>query len=270
MTTEDLVRDLLHDPRWSLPARPDMQARVRRAARRQRLAAASIGAAAVAFVTIAAVIPVVLLGSLAPRGNAGPGPGAMPIADSLATPAVGAVGFAAAVYPAAVKVKAKTGVTLLCPDPAGLQAFGPGLAGAPLMVLRKLAQVQVAATLKGAGLVAPPVAGPGRGPAVVGGQVLASTLRLSDRAFWPQAVRWSMVIVRAARVPVIYSGPLGTYRKVHGPPDAAGVVSVSCGRRVAMDTWVIVSGQPSSPATEAETFFVNRRGHVLLYKASAA
>ena len=79
MTTEDRVRELLQDPRWSLPVWPDVQARARRAARRQRLTAASVGAAVAAFVTTAAVIPVVLLGRLSP-GGADAASGGVPVA----------------------------------------------------------------------------------------------------------------------------------------------------------------------------------------------
>ncbi len=220
MISEDRVRDLLHDSRWALPAWPDAQARVRRAARRQRVTAASVGAAVAAFVTTAAVIPVVLLGRLSPGGS--PGPGALPVVGSFRTPAVGAVGFAAAIYPAAV---------------------GPAVSR---------------------------VARPGPAPGLTSKQILTISLRLSDRAFWPRLAKSGAVIVQAAQVPVIYSGPLRSYHRAHGPPGPAGVVAVSCGSRVAMDTWVIVSGLPSGPAAEAETFFLNRRGHVLLYNAATA
>ena len=267
MTTEDRVRELLQDPRWSLPVWPDVQARARRAARRQRLTAASVGAAVAAFVTTAAVIPVVLLGRLSP-GGADAASGGVPVAGAFQTPAVGAAGFDAAVYPAAVKVAAPKGMTTLCPDPAGLQAFGPRVAAGPLTVLRKLAQVQVLASVKGAAPV-PPVTGPPRAAIIAVRQSLTGLL-LSDRAFWPQLPRWSTVLIQAARVPVIYSGPLRSYQKAHAPPGRARVADFSCGSRVAMDTWVVVSGRPASPATEAETFFLNRRGHVLLYRASSA
>jgi hypothetical protein len=241
---------------------------VRRAARRQRLSAASFGAAVAAFVTTAAVIPVVLLGRLAP-GGAGPGSDAVPVAGAFQTPAVGAVGFDAAVYPAAVKAQSPAGVTTLCPDPAGLQAFGRQVA-APLKVLHRLAQVQLSVSMKGAAAAPTAVTGPARAPVLTIKQGYAASLLLSDRAFWPQLPKGRAVLVQAARVPVIYSGPLRSYPRVHGPPGLARVVEVGCGRRVAMDTWVIVSGRPANPATEAETFFVNRRGHVLLYKASSA
>jgi hypothetical protein len=269
MTTEDRLRELLQDPRWSLPAWPDPQARVRRAARRQRLSAASFGAAVAAFVTTAAVIPVVLLGRLAP-GGAGPGSDTVPVAGAFQTPAVGAVGFDAAVYPAAVKAQSPAGVTTLCPDPAGLQAFGRQVAAAPLKVLHRLAQVQLSVSMKGAAAAPTAVTGPARAPVLTIKQGYAASLPLSDRAFWPQLPKWRTVLVQAARVPVIYSGPLRSYPSVHGPPGLARVAEVGCGSRVAMNTWVIVSGRPANPATEAETFFVNRRGHVLLYKASSA
>ncbi len=268
MTTEDRVRELLQDPRWSLPVWPDAQARVRRAARRQRLTVASVGAAVAAFVTTAAVIPVVLLGRLSP-GGADPASGTVPSAGTFQTPAVGAVGFDAAVYPAAIKMPARKGMTTLCPDPAGLRAFGPKVAAAPLTVLRKLAQVQVSASMRGAATVSPVTGAPRA--IIAARQGLVTSLLLSDRAFWPQLPRRSMVIIQAAQVPVIYSGPLRSYQKAHAPPgQKVQVADISCGSRVAMDTWVIVSGRPASPAAEAETFFLNRRGHVLLYRAFSA
>jgi hypothetical protein len=266
MTTEDRLRELLADQRWALAVWPDMHVRIRRAARRQRLTAASVGAAVAAFVATAAVIPVVLLGRLPPGG--GPASGAVPAAGAFQIPAVGAIGFAAAVYPAAVKAQTPAGITL-CPDPAGLRAFSRNAGAAPLQVLHRLAQVQMSVSVKGATAVSP-VAGPPRAIVSTGPGIVTSLL-LSDRAFWPQLPRQRTILIQAARVPVIYSGPLRSYQKrVDARPGRPGEPAFSCGSRVATDTWVIVSGRPASPATEAETYFLNRRGHVLLYRASSA
>ena len=49
---EDRLRELLRDPRWSLPERPDPQPRIRRAAQRQRLRLTGV-AAAVAVIAVA-------------------------------------------------------------------------------------------------------------------------------------------------------------------------------------------------------------------------
>jgi DNA-binding beta-propeller fold protein YncE len=55
---ETRLRELLRDPRWSLPTGPDPEQRVRRAAGRQRLRLAGIaGVAGVAVIAVAAAIP---------------------------------------------------------------------------------------------------------------------------------------------------------------------------------------------------------------------
>ena len=73
-TTEDRLRELLQDPGWALPSWPDAEARVRGAARRQRLRIT--GAAAGAGTAIAAiVISVPMLSSPAPGTLTGALPG---------------------------------------------------------------------------------------------------------------------------------------------------------------------------------------------------
>src|SRR6516225_6499827 len=55
---EARLRELLRDPRWSLPAGPDPEQRVREAARRQRLRLTGMaGAAAAAVIAVAVTIP---------------------------------------------------------------------------------------------------------------------------------------------------------------------------------------------------------------------
>jgi hypothetical protein len=63
--TEDRLRALLQDPRWSLRPWPDAEARVRRAARRQRLRATSVAAGAGAAIA-AVVFPLTMVGSPPP------------------------------------------------------------------------------------------------------------------------------------------------------------------------------------------------------------
>jgi hypothetical protein len=58
---EDRLRELRRDPRWSIAAKPDAEARIRAAARRHRLRAASAGTAVIAALTIAIVVPLSLL-----------------------------------------------------------------------------------------------------------------------------------------------------------------------------------------------------------------
>jgi hypothetical protein len=65
--TEGQLRELLRDPGWSLRPWPDAEARVRRAARRQRLRAAGLTAGAGAAST-AVALSLAMLGS-APRGT---------------------------------------------------------------------------------------------------------------------------------------------------------------------------------------------------------
>jgi YVTN family beta-propeller protein len=55
---EDRLRELLHDPRWSLPAWRDPEQRIRKAARRQRLRLIGMTAGAAAAAVIAVAIPV--------------------------------------------------------------------------------------------------------------------------------------------------------------------------------------------------------------------
>jgi hypothetical protein len=63
--THDRLRALLQDPGWSLRSWPDAEARVRRAARRQRLRATGVaGGAGVAIAAV--VIPLIMMGAPAP------------------------------------------------------------------------------------------------------------------------------------------------------------------------------------------------------------
>jgi hypothetical protein len=61
-TAENKLRELLHDPGWALPAWPDAQARVRRAARRQRARAVGLGACTAAIAAAAIAVPLSLGG----------------------------------------------------------------------------------------------------------------------------------------------------------------------------------------------------------------
>jgi hypothetical protein len=66
---ENRLRELFRDPRWSLPSWPDAEARVRNAARRQRLRAARVSAVAgiAAVAALTAVVVPVLPGVFPPR-----------------------------------------------------------------------------------------------------------------------------------------------------------------------------------------------------------
>jgi len=259
MTTEDRLRDLLRDPRWTLPAWPDAQARVRRAARRQRLTVTGIGAAVTALITTAAVVPVLLLGAVA-----NPAASTAPAGGSIALPAVGAAGFTSTIYPPAVRARMIANWLRLCPSAAGLEVPGRNVAVASLAVLRQVGEPAAPVNVMPRGGVG------GSLVQIPQQQILTSYLRLSDRAFWPRLASGSgiTVVVQAARVPVLYSGPLRSYHPVNGPPSLAGVVAAGCGSRIVQDTWVIVSGHAASPTRAAETLFLKRRGHVLVYNAT--
>lgn len=243
MTSEDRLRQLMRDPGWSLPAWPDPQSRVRRAARRQRLTAAGVWAAVAVSIVAAVVGPATLLGR-DPRVLAGHH---QPVRTPLTAqpksprpvvfPPVGSTGFPASIYPAATKPRAATHALRLCPAPAGLEAPGPATAAAASYVLRRL----------------------GRG--------LTSDLRLSDRSAWPLLVTsWQsggFMVAPAARRSVRYSGPL---QPNHGiPAGLRRAIVTECGSGVARATWVIVYGPARDPALDAVILFLTRRGHMLFY-----
>jgi hypothetical protein len=272
MLTEDRLRELLRDPGWSLPAWPDAQARVRRAARRQRMGLARLGAAATAVVTTAAVVPIMLLS----RGTGTDfsfTTNAASVVGPLALPAVGVAAFAASTYPPAVRARVTTSWLPLCPSATGLQVQDQNgaMAVASQAVLRQLAVPPVSSVTvaQQRGGVA------GAQAARSQEQTFAIDLRLSDRALWPRlASTWGSnssinEMAQAARtLPVLYSGPLRAYRPAGGPASLADAVAAGCGSRIVRDTWVVISGHPASPAS-AETFFLKRSGRVLLYSAAS-
>jgi hypothetical protein len=233
---EDRLRELLRDPGWSLPAWPDAQARVRTVARRQRirLAAAAIGTTAAVAVIFASVTGF----SSAPA--VGPGqPGKTLAAFTL--PAVGARGFPAGIYPLAESAVV-TGLVSHCPDPAGLAPAGSAVRARTIAVVDDL------------------------------GQSFRSDLRLSDRAYWPQAqAGWRAGTAGASGArQVLYSGPLETRHPESGTPDLGRSVRTACGNRIARDSWLIVTGQADEPGQRSEFLLLDRRGHVLLWNAQAA
>lgn len=246
MTGEDRLRRLLRDPGWALPAWPDAQARVQRAARRQRRRLAAISAGAVA-IAAATVVALALPGASPARvatGSSRPGvqvttPTTSP-RPSLSVPPVGSAGFPATIYPAATKPRVIAGVLSLCPDPAGLEAPGPATPAAATFVLRRL--------------------GPG----------LMNDLRLSDRSAWPLLTsNWRPGGIRlfppSVSASIRYSGPLRP-----SPPSYAGLlhaVVTGCGSRVAASTWIVVYGPAHQPALDSVILFLTRRGHMLFYNA---
>ena len=247
MTGEERLRLLMRDPGWSLPAWPDADARVRRAARRQRVASASIVAAVLLVVLTAALIPLALLDTASAPVATGhkhmtahPSPPQSPPPRPHVIPPVGAAGFPARIYPAAVKPRLAVSALSLCPDAAGLEAPGPATPAAAKIVLHQL----------------------GRG--------FKSDLRVSDRSAWPLLASGrqsggTRLFARAGRASVRYSGPLRSSRGVSAVVKHA--IVAGCGRRVALSTWVIVYGPAGKLARDAAILFVTRRGHMLFYRA---
>lgn len=266
MMTEDRLRELLRDPGWSLPAWPDAQARVRRAARRQRMALARVTAAVTTAITTAAVVPVLLLSG--PGAGFSPAADSWPTADPLALPPEGAVGFASAIYPAPVQARAAASWLSQCPSAAGLQTPDQNVAVASQDVLRQLTPPVInVAMQQRAAAATQQVAQSLR-------QFFTADLHISDRALWPRLASAAdsgitEVIKDVRFLPVIYSGPLRSYQPAKGSWNLASVVAAGCGSRIVMDTWLIISGRPASPSRAAETLFLKRRGRVLLYNATS-
>ena len=297
MAAEERLRELLGDPRWSLPpwTQAELHARVRRAAARQRRRLARITAAVAVTVTSAAALPALAVTGY-PAGSPAGGTGRSPAAaGELALPAVGAAGFSVTVYPAARVPVRVTAATPLCPASTGLQTPGQATAVTALQVLR------------------------GRTVS------FSRALHQADRSYWPRLRGgWRRGITTAvpqvAMQNVVYSGPLasfhgrarpgGTTGKTAPPPAAApaweqlparlaldqpagmarvpaagagpeqpaarlqaiaSVEAAGCGQAIVRYSWLVVSStarvqRPGSPpAREVATLFLRRRGRVLLY-----
>ena len=80
---EGRLRELLLDPGWFLPPWPDAQARIRRAARRQRIRAAGLAACTGAIAAVAVAVPLAVSG-----GGHGTAPGRVPAAAATASHAI--------------------------------------------------------------------------------------------------------------------------------------------------------------------------------------
>lgn len=242
MTDEDRLRELMHDPGWSLPPWRNAERRIRRAARRQHaiMAAAGVAIAAVIVGVVLTATPLLRPGS-APVAISTPSHSAQPAKNpspssspspSRLTPAIGSTGFPAAIYPAPVRTRHHASALPLCPAPAGLEPPGPATPAAATAVLRELS-----------------------------GSFHAD-LRASDRSAWPfLASRWEAGGIRlfanAARLAPRYSGPLPQGAKL------TRAVLVACGRQVATATWEIIT-------RGSRILFVTRRGHMLFYSLAGA
>lgn len=239
MTDVDRLRELMHDPGWSLSPWPDAEQRIRRTARRQRAVTAAVAAALATMLAGAALAasPLLRPGAAPVAGRPPhhvtqrattphPSPSPSP-SRQLLTPPVGSTGFPAATYPAALRPRQHGSALTLCPAPAGLERPGPATPAAATAVLRELS----------------------------GG--FHADLRVSDRSAWPfLASSWRAggirLFAKAASSAPRYSGPLR--------PGAALTHAVlgACGSQVASATWVIITHG-------SRLLFVTRRNHMLFY-----
>ncbi|HEY2577382.1 MAG TPA: hypothetical protein VGI74_13840 [Streptosporangiaceae bacterium] len=248
---EDRLRQLLRDDAWSLPAWPDAGVRVRRTARRQRMATASASVAACALVAAAVVLPLRLAGGPAPGDPAAAG--SRPAASQPATPTpstppqsytlppVNAPGYPADIYPPP-QLRLLSGTLSYCPSGSNVRPFSQASSEQATGVLTAL------------------------------GHSLDGDLRLTDRAFWPALIKeWlggggTGLSLSTTSGQMLYTGPLVNYQSLNGPPGLYGLIAVGCGSWLAQSTWLIVAGPDgSSPAALNELLFINRGGHVLLY-----
>lgn len=251
---EDRIRAALHDPRRQIPAWPDPMPRIRRAARRQRLRRVLTSA----VVTAAAVIAVVAIVRNLPVADNGPsGPGgafsstrsaspkatrpASPKPNRSALPPVGAPGYPAAIYPAAVRPRSGgAAVVAACPAPAGL--------------------------------VKPPASARATAAAITGRWGTANRaalLHAADRAIWPDIASNSLTYRAHGRrhqtEPILYAGLLKAEHRNLGAPDPSGFIRSSCGTATVDRSYLVVTGRQSEPALQEDWVFVDRAGHLLLY-----
>jgi hypothetical protein len=259
---EDRIRAALHDPPRQIPAWPDPMPRIRRAARRQRLKLVFTSAiVAVAVVTaVVAIVQNLPVAGSSPSGpggtispkvtrSASPKPGRSTASGVKRLPQVGAPGFPAAIYPAAVRPRHRRGALAACPAPVAL--------------------------------VKPPSSARATAIAIIdhwGTANRAALLHAADRAIWPEIVM-NFPANRAHRrrhqaQPILYAGPLkGEHRYFGGgspgAPDPSSFIRFSCGAAIEAAivnrSYLVVTGTQSEPALQEDYVFLDRAGHLLLY-----
>lgn len=156
-------------------------------------------------------------------------------------PPVGASGYPAAIYPAAIG--ARRGALAACPALVGLvKAPSPARAEAIAIIDRWGTLNQAAA------------------------------LHAADRAIWPNIVA-NMSASRAHgerhKGPMLYTGPLKDENRNFGAPDPSNFIRFSCGATagsaIIEKSYLVVTGTQSEPALQKDWVFVDRGGHLLLY-----
>jgi hypothetical protein len=169
-----------------------------------------------------------------------PGPEVATTSSKATAPPVGVASYTTAVYPAPIRSR-NHNLLKACPSMRGLSAATRANAGnQAAAVTRQFESVS-----------------------------LASDLRDSDRALWPNIVRdWNDGDARAGPrdVPILYSARLADHRpRGLGAPNPRTSVTNACGSSLAARSWVVVAGPPNGPALQGAFVFLVRRSHPLLY-----
>jgi hypothetical protein len=243
---EDRLRELMRDPGWSLPTWTDPEARIRRVARKQRLRVAGVAAGGSAVVAAALIV------SLAGfQFSAAPVAGGAPRAalEAFALPAIGAAGFPAALYPAALSRRASR-LTGGCPYPAGLEPAVASIRAEAVSAVRGL------------------------------GRSFRTDLRRTDRTYWRHVqAGWRNGKAKSSPGPVLYAAPLATPQaagqnatgpKAGATRSLARIVRTDCGNKTTADSWVVVTGSPGRSASQSAYLVLDRRGHLLVWNEEHA
>lgn len=170
-----------------------------------------------------------------------PLPASSPRSNAPALPAIGAADYPSGLYPEPVRSRDRH-LLSACPNRHGT------------------------ATVTTAGAQAASIAYTRQFQAVS----LASDLRGSDRAWWPEIARaWQDGDASKSagrRIPILYSGRLvGRWPSGLGAPDPRRWIAAACGPVLAKRSWVVVEGPRNGPALQGAFVFVVRQHHPLLY-----
>ncbi|MGH9114664.1 MAG: hypothetical protein ACRDWW_02425, partial [Acidimicrobiales bacterium] len=65
--------------------------------------------------------------------------------------------------------------------------------------------------------------------------------------------------------PVLYAGPLQALDPGLGVPDPAAWIRSACGRTIAKDSYLVITGPRNAPALQTAWVLVERRGQLLVY-----
>jgi hypothetical protein len=149
---------------------------------------------------------------------------------SVGVAAAAGARFPASVYPPAVP--SHGGALAVCPNPAGLERFGREARTGAVTAAADYDRISRSVDLHD-----------------------------SDRAWWP-AVRG----LSSSGKPAPYDAELIVTGSVAGPASAyAGVVAASCGSPLVKKSLTVTLAPRHRDGCDASVFFVDRRGHALIY-----